>query len=422
MRRDGVKNGVRIKQILQLQKQGKNQSQIARELGITRQAISAHLKKYAQAKNKPKKKQKNNKPTVKRKIPINWSVYNEALVKRGEFILPLELLSIEEELLQEMNQGKKRGYFKYSDALIQLCSIIRIALKLDYRTNEGMCKKLFDLFNVKTPDFTTVWRREEKLPIELSTFMKNKEVEIAVDGTGRSQNIRGSYRESQYETKPRKFVKFIVSVNTKTKEVIVTKVVDEDTSEAVAGKECIKESIKQSDGKVKSMFADRLYDDKKVRAQLIKNDVLPVIPPKIKANQTSDKIHEKLKIIKNKLANYHEKDDYFYSELAEAQRLLDMLKITGSYENWRNEKSYSKRNAVENFFSRDTLFFGDTVASKKISKARKELLLRCKLLNIFIVIGKAKSKQDLLNITAVMKQRLVEGMKTAITNKINGMT
>lgn len=112
MRKEGVKNGERIKQIRDFLAQGKSRNEIALILGISRQAIYDHLKR-SQKRVVPEVKQgiKNGVDHIqreKKRYIRDWRVYNEALVKRGEFLLDLSPLEEEKARVQEMNKGKKR--------------------------------------------------------------------------------------------------------------------------------------------------------------------------------------------------------------------------------------------------------------------------------------------------------------------------
>jgi len=62
-------------------KEGFSAIEIAKKYRLTRQAIYWHIDKIKKKKRKKKKKKKNY------NLLINWKLYNEGLVKRGEFLL-----------------------------------------------------------------------------------------------------------------------------------------------------------------------------------------------------------------------------------------------------------------------------------------------------------------------------------------------
>lgn len=110
MRREGIKNGERIRQIKTLLAEGKSRNQIASLLGITRQAVSFHLKS---AQKKENNRQEASPKKGRKHYVRDWRVYNEALVKRGEFLLDTSMLKEEKARLDEMNRGKKRWWLSF---------------------------------------------------------------------------------------------------------------------------------------------------------------------------------------------------------------------------------------------------------------------------------------------------------------------
>ena len=106
------------------------------------------------------KKDKKKKP--KRKI--NWSEYNESLVRRGEMLLfDSGFLQNWRTELKKMNKGKEGANYRYPNSLISLLLAIVHAYLLPYRQLEGFLrmmsvhiKKLREI----VPDFTTIYGGE----------------------------------------------------------------------------------------------------------------------------------------------------------------------------------------------------------------------------------------------------------------------
>lgn len=71
----------------------------------------------------------------------NWAIYNERLVRRGEFYLSLEFLDSWDKELKKMNQGR-RGRFEYPEVFVQFSALWYIFFHLPYRQLEGALRKL----------------------------------------------------------------------------------------------------------------------------------------------------------------------------------------------------------------------------------------------------------------------------------------
>ncbi|MDI6840670.1 MAG: transposase, partial [bacterium] len=121
----------------ELLSQGKKASQIAEQYGITRQAVYCHIHKL-----KHKKKPALCKPKKNYNSLIDWKIYNEGLVKRGEILLDFELFENWQEELDLMNTNKRGRPYYYPEALIWFLSRLKSIFKIDYRTLEGIARKL----------------------------------------------------------------------------------------------------------------------------------------------------------------------------------------------------------------------------------------------------------------------------------------
>jgi Transposase DDE domain len=167
------------------------------------------------------KKDKKKKP--KRKI--NWSEYNESLVKRGEMLFDSGFLQNWRAELKKMNKGKKALIIDIN-SLISLLATVHVYL-LPYRQLEGFLrmmsihiKKLKEVM----PDFTTIWWRVARMKINLDPKInpEKDDIVIAVDSTGIKVTNRGEWILDKWKKKRRirkGFIKTHVAVDTKTKKV-----------------------------------------------------------------------------------------------------------------------------------------------------------------------------------------------------------
>ena len=122
---------------------------------------------------------------------MNWRVYNNSLIKRGEVWIDSSLISKIEE---KDNEGKKRGRpYKYSTFLILFLVILKFIFKMGYRQLQGFAQSfLGKLLGIAVPNFRTICYRFLKLNIE---FKFEEELPddaiIIVDSTGMKVTNRG---------------------------------------------------------------------------------------------------------------------------------------------------------------------------------------------------------------------------------------
>ena len=72
---------------------------------------------------------------------MNWSKYNEYLVKREEILLDFDVIDNWNNKLEKMNQDKEGRKFVYPDSFIKLLAYMRIYFHMPYRQTEGVARK-----------------------------------------------------------------------------------------------------------------------------------------------------------------------------------------------------------------------------------------------------------------------------------------
>lgn len=379
-----------------LSEEGKKPKEIAQELGLSKQAVSYHLKQLSLERHR-----KSNK-TKRRRRKIEWSVYHESRVARGECLLDLDMLAEESKVLAEMNEGKIGRRFGYSDFLIEFSFSLKVAFKINYPMLEGVLRKALPLLGLKSPDYSTICKRVEKLPGKLLTFSENKEAsEDAIDSTGRSQNLRGSYRESKYDIAARKFLKLSVEVDTESLEVKAFTLQEPNTADIKEAPGLLKQASKLA--KPKKVYQDRGYDSAGHRANLLAQGIEPVIRPRIYGGleENEARLRHLVKEFQNSISQAERK-----RILGQIHRLKVVVGCIRDYEKWRDQNEYGKRAMVENFFSRDTLIFGDRVSSKETQRGKVEMAIRVTLLNAFITLRRCASKPEMSSVKDYIIQRL----------------
>jgi hypothetical protein len=94
---------------------------------------------------------------------INWGIYNESLVRRGEIVLDFDMIDKRNNELHKMNQGKEGASYRYPDSFVQLLGYMRVYFHLPFRQTEGVVTAHAGKKAPSIPDYSTINRRVNKL-------------------------------------------------------------------------------------------------------------------------------------------------------------------------------------------------------------------------------------------------------------------
>ncbi len=184
---------------------------------------------------------------------MNWPVYNQSLVRRGEILLGFDVINNWDTELKEMNQGKIGEPFHYPNTFLLLLGYAKVYFHLPYRQTEGITQAHAKGKVPSIPDFTTINRRINRLDIKIKgDNNKNKEFEdeysvISIDSTGIKVTNRGQWMRDKWNVKnnnKKGYLKIHIAVNVKTKKILSMKVTDEHVHDGKALPELVDEVIK----------------------------------------------------------------------------------------------------------------------------------------------------------------------------------
>lgn len=305
-----------------------------------------------------KKDKKDKKP--KRKI--NWSEYNESLVRRGEMLFDSDFLQNWRVELKIMNKGKEGHHYRYPNSLISLLATVHAYL-LPFRQLEGFLrmmsihiKKLKEL----VPDFTTIWWRVGRMKVNLDPQidLERDDIVIAVDSTGIKVTNRGEWILDKWKNKRirKGFIKIHVAVDIKTKKIVSMRVTKEDVHDGKMLKELVDDASKRYI--VKKVMADGGYDSKDNFRYLDEMKVIPTI--KVRKNSS----------VKNNAKCIPRKTSVI-------QQLEDLKQ-------WKRRHGYGMRWMAETVFSSIKRTFGEHVLSIKWNNIVNELMLKASIYNLFM--------------------------------------
>ena len=135
-------------------------------------------------------------PQYKTKYRIrNWSTYDRSLVQRGNITLWFTPDAIA--AWTPATTGKRGAQAKYSDLAIEVALTVRLVYGLALRQTEGFLQSISTLLDLglRIPDNTTLSRRLKDLNVQIRSSVKDRPVDIMIDGTGLrvlSDNVPGS--------------------------------------------------------------------------------------------------------------------------------------------------------------------------------------------------------------------------------------
>ena len=149
----------------------------------------------------------------------NWPVYNEQLVRRGEYWIELDFVRRWDKELAEMNEGKIGAPYQFPKSLIKLQALWH-AKQHPYRIIEGMTRKLVEVANLPAfNDYTTSNRRINKLHMKFQV-PKGDHIVVFSDGTGLQAVSGGEYLREKYGKKNRTWVQVILVGDAKSHEPV----------------------------------------------------------------------------------------------------------------------------------------------------------------------------------------------------------
>ncbi len=91
---------------------------------------------------------------------MNWSVYNQSLVRRGEILLGFDVINNWDIELKEMNKDKVGEPFHYPNTFLLLLGYAKAYFHLPYRqTKEGIAQGHAKGKVPSIPNYTTINRR-----------------------------------------------------------------------------------------------------------------------------------------------------------------------------------------------------------------------------------------------------------------------
>ena len=299
---------------------------------------------------------------------MNWSAYNQSLVRRGEILLGFDVINNWDSELKEMNKDKVGEPFHYPNTFLLLLGYAKAYFHLPYRQTEGIAQGHAKGKLPSIPDFTTINRRINRLDIKIkdttdsSNKSKDEYIVIAIDSTGTKVTNRGQWMQDKWHIKNKKgYLKIHVAVDVKTKKILSMKVTDEHVHDSKALPELVENIIKSDDMvSIGKLFGDGAYEGNNIFRFLSDNGIQPCI----KVRKNARIRWKKGSILRN----------------------LSILAQKNDLQGWKDSVSYGQRWIVETVFSSLKRMFGEYVYSVRLKNMIQEMMLKVSLYNKLISV------------------------------------
>jgi len=216
----------------------------------------------------------------------DWNVYNQQLVKRGEYLLALDFVEGWNNELAKMNAGKRGAPYRFPKSLIEMQAVWH-AHSLPYRMIEGLTTKLCELGQIPySNNYSTVDRRVNRLCFELAS-PRGDAIVLFSDGSGLQAVSGGEYLREKYGKKNRCWVQVIILGDPATKEPVSFEVNLIHESEAESTERQLVPLLKQG-VPITALGGDGGLDDKGLYNFCDDQELNPIIKPDKNARDDTD--------------------------------------------------------------------------------------------------------------------------------------
>lgn len=293
---------------------------------------------------------------------MNWSSYNQSLVRRGEILLGFDVIDNWDAELKEMNKDKIGEPFHYPNTFLLLLGYAKAYFHLPYRQTEGITQAHAKGKVPSIPHFTTINRRINKLNIQINNNDNVSEhgyLIIAIDSTGIKVTNRGQWIRDKWGIR-KGYLKIHIAVDIKSKKILSMKVTDEHIHDSKMVPELVQNIIKSNNiTAIGKLFADGAFDNNGVFRCLADNGIMPCI--KVRRNSRVKKTNHFL-------------------------RNLSVISQKKDLQGWKDSVSYGQRWITETVFSCIKRRFGEYVYSVKLKNMIQEMMLKASLYNKLITV------------------------------------
>ena len=316
-------------------------------------------------------------PMLKKQYRVrNWKEYNESLVKRGSITFWFDEKTIQKWHQKQKSNGRGRPIV-YGDMAIECGLTLKFIFNLSLRATEGFIKSLIQMMKLplKTPDYTTLCKRQGQLKIELSQMrkIKGEKIDIVIDSTGLKLFGEGEWQIRQHgKTRIRNWRKVHLAVNPNTHEIEASCLTPHNIQDC-QGLPLLLDEIKVEVNKV---IGDGAYDRFSCYEQMERRRYVGIFPPQRNASTSEE----------------HKKYKKGISETAILKR-DEMVKKVRRWgrKQWKKKCGYHKRSLAETAMFRFKKILGSRLSSRILEKQQVEIMIKSNILNKITGLGMPRS-------------------------------
>lgn len=293
------------------------------------------------------------------------NIYEQWLVGRILKLWDFSFLDKWEDEIRRMNLHKIGKPFRFPNSFILFLALLKVTYHMPYRDIEAMVTGFRQLSKlIKVPDYTTVFKRVEKLiiqihekiPKEILEEIKTGKAKVAIDSSGLSVTCRGEWL--RYKHKEGKifckkgFVKLHIGVDVFRGTILGVEITDEKASDSSALPSITYQAKEVAD--IGAEFMDGAYDSYENFRELDDMGIKPVIKPR----RTGIVLSSSHGYVSGRRSRY-----------------IYEIKKHG-YDYWRRKHNYGWRWLSEVTFSSFKRRFGESLMSKSFDNMAKEAKLK----------------------------------------------
>jgi hypothetical protein len=304
-----------------------------------------------------------NQPKEKYRI-TNWSVYNQALVNRGNITIYFSQKAIEG--WHDDGPVQRGGQYVYSDLCIETLLMLKVVFKLAYRQTQGFAQSLLELMGLEleVPCYTQIQRRSKSLDVEPFNIPPGGSIDIVIDSTGLKIYGEGEWKVRKHGySKRRTWRKLHLGADPKTGFIHCHTLTDNATDDASQ----LEPLLEQVEPQVDDACLDGAYDTEECWDKLIAKDIRPIIPPRRGA------------------VEWYVKQEGDLEDYPRNQAIRDMEEF--GRKGWKVQNGYHRRSLSETAMFRFKMIHGRMLYSRTMETQQTETKVKIKTLNIMTAEG-----------------------------------
>jgi len=305
----------------------------------------------------------------------NWSEYNRSLVNRGRITLWIDQNTLEQ-WRNPPKHGKRGRPYEYANEVILSALCIKNLCQFSLRFTQGFLMDLLDRLNLdlKSPNYTTLCRRQKTLDIKLPKSPNRKQdLNIVVDSTGLKVYGEGEWKTRQHGiVKKRLWRKLHVAVNCDDLMIESCLITDLGTQDCQG----FSELLDGIEGPINKAIGDGAYDRFSCYEVMEDRGATGIFPPQHNAVTS-----------KERTANRNKGSP---GAVAKRDKAIEDVRLMGKKE-WKIENGYHRRSLAETTIFRLKTIFGRNLRARNTENQIVEAQIRCLMLNKMTLLGMPKT-------------------------------